>query len=408
VDLPPASRKLPECAKQSFGIGRTKFDLLTSDEPEKEYLVMLKWRRTFFVCGALQIALGIGEVVVWWMLLLVSVCSGSKHSPNQVEVVVGGLMAAEGGKWDPENSPLKRPFGVDFNTDGDMWIVELEEGRVHKLDADGKLHHAGGDGSRSYQGDGGALSEAKFNGMHNCAVAPNGDLYIADSWNHCIRKVDAQSGKISTIAGTGKKGYRGDGGVATEATFDFVMCVTLNPANEVLHIADINNRRIRAFNLKSRVVTTIAGNGQRGVPKDNAIAIESPLIDPRAVAQDSQGNIWILERSGNALRVVRPNGRIYTVAGTGKRGFTDGPGLTAEFGDPKHLCVDDSDNVYIADDANATIRRFDPRTSKVTTVLGRGYGDPRIRLRNPHGVCYERGALYVVDMGNNRILRLKL
>lgn len=371
---------------------------------------MLKWPRTFADCGVSQVALGIGKAVVWWIFLLplVSVCRGSEHAPNQVEVVVGGLMAAEGGNWDPENSPLKSPFGVDFNTTGDMWIVELEGGRVHKLDTAGKLQQAGGDGSRSYRGDGGALSGATFNGMHNCAVAPNGDLYIADSWNNCIRQVDAQSGKISTVAGTGQKGYSGDGGLATKATFDFVMCITLNPANEVLHIADINNRRIRALNLKSGVVTTTAGNGQRGVPKDNAIAIENPLMDPRAVAEDSKGNIWILERSGNALRVVRANGRIYTVAGTGKRGFADGQGLKAEFGDPKHLCVDESDNVYIADDANAAIRRFDPRTSIVTTVLGRGHGDPRIRLRNPHGVCYDRGALYVVDMGNNRILRLKL
>lgn len=348
-------------------------------------------------------------IVAWSMLplLLLEVGRGSERPPKSVEVIVGGLMSAEGGDWDPNRSPLKAPFGVDFNTRGDMWIVELEGGRVHKLDTAGKLHHMGGDGSRGYEGDGGALSSATFNGMHNCAIAPNGDLYIADTWNNCLRKVAASSGTIATFAGTGQKGYSGDGEVATKATFDFVMCVTLSPTNDVLHVADINNRRIRALDLKSGVVTTIAGNGLRGVPKDDAAAIESPLIDPRAVAQDSKGNVWILERSGNALRVVRPNGRIYTVAGTGHKGFVDGPGLKAEFGDPKHLCVDASDNVYIADDANAAIRRFDPRAGTVTTILGRGLGDSRIRLRNPHGVCYERGALYIVDMGNNRILRMQ-
>lgn len=99
--------------------------------------------------------------------------------------------------------------------------------------------------------------------MHNCAVTPNGDLYIADSWNHCVRKVDAATGVISTIAGTGQKGFSGDGGPATKATFDFVMCITLNPANDVLHIADLNNRRIRAVDLMSGVVTTVAGNGKK-------------------------------------------------------------------------------------------------------------------------------------------------
>jgi sugar lactone lactonase YvrE len=341
-------------------------------------------------------------------LLLATACSSVMYGADEVEIVIGGLTAAEGGTWDPAASPLKSPFGVDFSEDGQMWIVELEGGRVHKLDARGVLHHVGGDGSQSYRGDGGDLAEATFNGMHNCAVTPNGDLYIADSWNNCVRKVDAVSGVVSTVAGTGERGYGGDGLAATQAKFDYVMCVTLDRTNDVLHIADINNRRIRALDLKSGVVTTIAGNGMRGVPTDGATANESPLVDPRAVAQDSKGNIWILERAGNALRVVRPDGTIHTAAGSGQRGFVDGQGPPARFGEPKHLCVDEAGNIYIADDANGAIRKFDQRNGEVTTVLGQGRGDARIRLRNPHGVCYEKGALYLVDMGNNRILRLVL
>jgi streptogramin lyase len=243
--------------------------------------------------------------------------------------------------------------------------------------------------------------------MHNCAVSPDGDLYIADSWNHCVRKVDSATGVISTIAGTGQKGFSGDGGPATAATFDFVMCITLNPTNDVLHIADLNNHRIRAVDLQSGLVTTVAGNGKKVVPKDGVIAINSPLVDPRAVAQDSKGNLWILERGGHALRAVLPDGTIQTIAGTGMKGFTDGPGLTSQFGSPKHLCVDDADNVFIADDENAAIRRMDSQTREVTTILGKGQGDARIRLSHPHGVTWENGWLYVVDMGNNRILRMK-
>jgi len=326
---------------------------------------------------------------------------------GDTEIVIGGLMADEGGSWDLKDSPLKSPFGVDFNSHDDMWIVELEGGRVHRFDAAGKLHLAGGDGTKRYTGDGGKLAAATFNGMHNCAVTPNGDLYIADSWNHCVRKVDAATGVISTIAGTGQKGFSGDGGPAAAATFDFVMCITLNPTNDVLHIADLNNCRIRAVDLKSGLVTTVAGNGRKGVPKDGDPAIQSPLIDPRAVAKDSKGNLWILERGGHALRAVLPDGTIKTVAGTGTKGFTDGPGRTAQFGSPKHLCVDEADNVYIADDENAAIRRFDSQTHEVTTILGKGQGDARIMLSHPHGVTWENGWLYVVDMGNNRILRMK-
>ena len=332
---------------------------------------------------------------------------GSSLLGSEVEFLIGDLMPSEGGMWGPKTSPLISPFGVDFNTAGDMWIVELEGGRVHKFDAAGKLHHAGGDGSQSYKGDGGPLKEATFNGMHNCAVTPNGDLFIGDSWNHCVRKVDAGTGLISTIAGTGKKGFSGDGGQATDATFDFVMCITLNPANNVIHIADLNNHRIRAVELKSGLVTTVAGNGEKGIPRDGSLATQSPLVDPRAVVQDSQQNIWILERSGHALRVVRPDGTIHTIAGTGKKGSEDGPGLSAQFASPKHLCIDDSDNIYIADDENGTIRRVDATTHEVTTVLGKGQGDARIRLSHPHGVTWEKDWLYVVDMGNNRILRFR-
>lgn len=326
---------------------------------------------------------------------------------GEAEVVVGGLLKAEGGEFDLKNSSLTSPFGVDFGPAGEMWIVELEGGRVHRLEPSGQLIHAGGDGTVGYSGDGQLLRLATFNGMHNCAVTPNGDLYIADSWNHCVRKVDHQSGVISTIAGTGKKGSDGDGGPATSATFDFVMCITLSPAGDRLHIADLNNRRIRVVDLRTGMVSTVAGNGLKGVPSDGAKAVESPLVDPRAVAEDSEGNLWILERGGHALRVVRPDGTIQSVAGNGKAGYRDDRGVMAQFGSPKHLCLDDRGKLYIADDQNAAIRRFDPQTGEVTSVLGRGHGDPRIQLRNPHGVTWENGWLYVVDMGHNRILRIQ-
>jgi len=185
------------------------------------------------------------------------------------------------------------------------------------------------------------------------------------------------------------------------------MCIALNPANHVIHVADLNNHRIRAVNLKTGLVTTIAGNGEKGIPMDGAGAVQSPLVDPRAVVQDSKQNVWILERGGHALRVVRPDGTIHTMADTGKNGSADGPGKSAQFGSPKHLCIDDADNIFIADDENGTIRRVDGVTHEVTTVLGKGQGDARIQLSHPHGVTWERGYLYVVDMANNRILRMK-
>jgi sugar lactone lactonase YvrE len=328
------------------------------------------------------------------------------YGPPEVTVVVGQLLPSEGGPA-AATSPLHRPFGVDFDRDGNMMIAELEGGRVHRLTAAGSLATIAGDGSQGYTGDTGPAARATFDGMHNVAVTVAGDIYIADSWNHCVRKIEKASGTITTIAGTGQAGFAGDGGLATAAMFNFVMCITLNAAEDTLYVADLKNLRIRAVNLLSGTVETIAGNGKRGVPQDGAPALHAPLVDPRAVTVDSRGQVYILERGGHALRVVLPDGTIQTVAGTGEKGYRDGPPLQARFGAPKHICVDAEDNVYIADDVNRAIRKYDPVAHTVSTVLGRGRGNPAVELSHPHGVCFEQGKLVVVDTGNNRILRLE-
>ena len=320
----------------------------------------------------------------------------------KVSLIYGSWNPGEGGPVVTRPNPLKQPFGVDFDAKGNMFIAELGGGRVLRLSTDNILTTIAGDGSKSYKGDGGPAKAATFNGMHNVAVTPAGEVFISDSWNFCVRKIDAK-GNISTVVGTGKRGYGGDGGPLRKAAFTYTMCITMNSTHDKIYIADIQNRRIRVADLKANKVTTIAGNGKRGVPRDGAVATAAPLVDPRAVAPDSKGNVYVLERSGHALRVVRPNGKIFTVAGTGKKGRRDGPGKRASLGAPKHICVDDADNVYIADEANDLIRKFDPRTRKVSTVLGHG----KVKLDYPHGVTWEKGKLYVVDTGHNRVLRIE-
>jgi DNA-binding beta-propeller fold protein YncE len=347
------------------------------------------------------------SAILWASLpiWLLGLCAGHAEEP-EIRVVVGSFLPEENARVTPEPSPLKSPFGVDFDRQGNMWIVELEGGRVHRRSLDGELALIAGDGSQGYKGDGERASAATFNGMHNVAVTPAGDVYIADSWNNCVRMIDKDTGVISTLAGTGEAGFSGDGGPAKKAKFDYVMCVTLNPSHTKLYLADLSNHRIRVIDLKTGVVSTVAGNGQAGVPEDGARAIESPLVDPRAVAVDSQERVYVLERAGHALRMVTPAGLIRTVAGTGQPGAGDGPANTAELNSPKHLCVDSEDNVYIADEANHLIRLYDIRQGTLSTVLGAGQGRPAVRLSHPHGVCFREGTLFVVDSGNNRILSL--
>jgi sugar lactone lactonase YvrE len=287
-----------------------------------------------------------------------------------------------------------------------MFIVELEGGRVFERTPDGTIHHLGGDGSKSYNGDGQPLAKATFNGMHNVAITKTGRMLIADTWNNCVREVDLKARTIKTLAGSGQPGFAD--GPAAEARFNHVMCVTLDPAEKELHIADINNRRIRVLNLETNVVRTIAGNGMKGVPADGAAALESPLVDPRAVAADAQGRVYVLERGGHAVRRVDRDGTIRTVVGDGKAGFKDGAARESQLNSPKHLCVDDQGRVYIADDTNAAIRCYDPATETVTTLLGRGHGDERITLKRPHGVTREKDSLYALDTYHDRIFRLEL
>lgn len=309
------------------------------------------------------------------------------------------------------------PFGIALTSAAHAFVVELEGGRVIGLAGQQAKVIAGTD-DKSYSGDGGDPKLASFNGMHNLAIDGH-TLYLADTWNHCIRQLDTRSAelverdgkpRLTTIAGMGEPRFAGDGGPANKARFNHVMCITLNPAKDKLYVADLRNRRIRVLDLTTGIVTTVAGNGEQGVPSDGSVATESPLVDPRAVTADAEGNVFILERGGHALRMVSPGGTIRTVAGTGEKGYHDGAALAAQFNSPKHLCLgrghDGETSIFIADDVNRAIREFNPWTKSVTTVLGSGHGDASIELSHPHGVCYFESHLYVVDTGNNRILQV--
>ena len=161
------------------------------------------------------------------------------------------------------------------------------------------------------------------------------------------------------------------------------------------------------IDLKSNIVTTVAGNGKKGVPENGSDAILSPLIDPRAVAVDSQNNLYVLERGGHALRKVNAGGKIETVAGTGKPGNASGKALASQFKSPKHLGVTQDDHVIIADDQNARVVRYNPQHGTITGILGKGVKQPKRGLLRPHGICVHKdGSIYIVDTGHHRILRL--
>ena len=313
---------------------------------------------------------------------------------------------------------LREPFGVEFSPAGEMVIVEMTKGeRVLKVDKEGILRVIAGTGARGYSGDGGPATAATFNGIHNLAIRANGDLLLADSFNHTLRQIDAQTGVITTLAGNGQKGFAGDGGPAKGAQFSTLIQIALDPAGQHLYCADIGNRRIRRIDLANGLITTVAGNGAAGVPTDGAVATQAPLVDPRAVTPDAAGGFYILERNGHALRYVDPAGKIKTVAGTGAKGLSGdgGPALQAAMNGPKYTLLDRDGTLLIADAENHVIRRFDPKTGLITRVAGTGKagaaglgGNPlKGELRRPHGVTIgPDGALYITDSYNDRILKI--
>jgi sugar lactone lactonase YvrE len=314
---------------------------------------------------------------------------------------------------------LVEPFGIEFDRAGNAYVVELSGGRVIRADHQGRVSTlAGVLKEKGAVGDGGPAASARFNGMHSLAIGPYDDIFVTDTWNKKVRKIDAKTGVISTFAGTGEAGYSGDGGPAGKATFGGIYCAAFDPKKEKLYLADLDNRRVRVIDLKSGVVNLVAGNGKKGVPRDGDDAKTSPLVDPRAVAADAKGNVYILERSSHALRVVDSAGKIRTVVGANGKAGNSGDGgdaRSATMNGPKHLCVDRGGNVIIADSENHVIRKYTPATGRIERVAGtgnrgrRGVGGAanQVELDRPHGVTvHPDGTLYIVDSENHRVLRV--
>jgi DNA-binding beta-propeller fold protein YncE len=315
------------------------------------------------------------------------------------------------------DAKLSEPFGVDFDESGAMYVIEYGGHRLLRV-KNGHAEVVAGNGQKGFGGDGGPAAQAQLNSPHSIAIAPSGDVYIADSFNCRVRKIDAKSGIITTFAGTGQKGFSGDGAPAEKAQFGDIYCVAFDAKFERMYLADLDNRRIRMIDMKSGMVSTVAGNGKKGAPKDGEDAKEQPLVDPRAVAAaDWRGNVYILERSGNALRVVDSAGKIKTVAGTGKAGYSGdkGPASKAMLNGPKHLCVF-GDGALIADTENHVICQYKANDGTIELVVGTGkkgadfdQNGSRCELSRPHGVFARRNGfrdeIYIADSENNRVLR---
>jgi len=321
------------------------------------------------------------------------------------------IVLVAGGDKNAVNVPateakLQEPFGTDFDAAGNLWIIEMESGgRLLKVDSSGLLTHVAGKPKTAASGLGGPGLQVVFKGAHNLAVLPSGKILVADTFAGRLAEVDPQSGDVTDS-------------LLQKPSNAKPFCVSLDPKSGKIYTVDLS--RAYVIDVVSHTYKVLAGNGKKGVPQDGADAANAPLVDPRAIAPDHQGNVYILERGGNALRMVDRLGHIRTVVNaSGKKGATGdgGPALQATLNGPKHLCVDTDDSVIIADAENNLVRRYNPKDGTMTRVAGAGGkagvaglgGDPKqCQLSRPHGVTVnaKTGELYITDSYNNRVLKI--
>ena len=310
------------------------------------------------------------------------------------------------------------PFGVEIGPDGALYITEVQHHRVRRLDlAKRELVTVAGCGIRGYSGDAGPAAAAKLNEPYEVRFDRDGNMFIVEMKNHVVRRVDAQSQTISTVAGTGDQGFSGDGGPAVKATFSQPHSIAIDRQGAI-YIADIGNHRIRRVDPKTGIVDTIAGNSQRTPPRDRQIAIGNPILGPRALFIDGD-TLWIALREGHSVwRIELTDGILHHVAGTGNAGYTGdgGPAIKAKFNGPKGIAVS-SRQVLVTDSGNNVIRRVDLKSGLIATIAGdktqgkhlatQRSGALDISLKQPHGLCVAPdGALFIGDTLNHRVLRV--
>jgi sugar lactone lactonase YvrE len=318
-----------------------------------------------------------------------------------LQAVTPGLVVGTGtGGF--SDTQVNNPYGMAMGPDGALYFCDLDNQRIRRLDLKTKkMTTVAGNGQKGYTGDGGPAPEASLNMPHEIRFDAKGDIYIAERDNHVVRKVDMKTGVISTVAGTGVAGFSGDGGPGNRAQLRQPHSIFFDRDGSLL-ICDLGNNRIRRLHPETGTIETWAGTGEITGTPDTAPVKGTPLHSPRTFTMAPNGDLYLALREGNAIfRIDSKTQTLHRVAGTGATGYTGdgGPALDAKLSGPKGLeYVNDS--LYLADTESHTVRRVDLKTGVISTVLG--------ELRRPHGLLFADGILYISDSENHRILAIPI
>jgi hypothetical protein len=317
---------------------------------------------------------------------------------------------------------LDQPASVVLDGAGNMYIADSAHNRIRKVTAPvapalvGIISTYAGTGIGSYTGDGHSAAKATLNAPSGVALDGAGNLYIADSGNNVVRKIALSTGIITTVAGTGASGFSGDTGAATSATLDQPMGITVDTGGN-LYIADTSNQRIRRVDAGTGIITTVAGNGNpsgnadgKGTfSGDGGPATSAGLSLPYAVAFDAAGNMYIPDSANNRVRKVNPAGVIGTYAGSAVAGYfgDGGPANAAALDNPSGVALDPAQNVYIADTQNTAIRKVNATSGAIATLVRNGSSNTlspasgvlgAVQIYAPFGLFVDgKGDVYYAD-----------
>ena len=353
-------------------------------------------------------------VAAWAILLPALACAQTYN----ISLIAGTPSTAgfAGESGQATSADLNSPTGVWVDANHNIYIVDKDNDRIRIVASSGIITTVAGSSTANvYAGDGGKATQASVNRPNGIAFDATGKImYIADTGNSVIRKVDTSTGIITTVAGNNSSAYGGDGGPATSASLSLPTGVALDSAGN-LYIADTNNSCIRKVTT-DQVIHTVAGQCSYALFQgDGGPAIAAKLNKPYSVAVDAQGSIYFSDTQNNRIRKVTPDGIINTIAGNGTQGFRDGPALQAELYSPSGIALDASGSLYIADKSNFRIRKLLPSGNLVTVAgsgspcySGNGVAATGAAMYFPLGIFVDNstGNAYIADSQNQVVREL--
>jgi sugar lactone lactonase YvrE len=354
-------------------------------------------------------------------VILLAGCGGGIVNYGTITTFAGtGTAGYTGDGGAAASAKLGSPTCAAVDSAGNIFIVDAANHVVREVNSGGTITTYAGTGVAGYTGDGGAATAAQLNSPNGCAVDGAGNLYIADTVNNVIREVTASTGLITTVAGSGlgagtaAGSFSGDGGVATLAAMNHPYGVAVDTAGDI-YISDTLNYRVRKVNAGG-VITTIAGTGVNAYTGDGGAATSATLYNPEGLLVTSAGDVLVAEEANSVVRKIAASGTISTFAGSAFYGYQgDGGSATnARLEGPTDVALDAAGNVYITDTANMVIRRV-TTDGTIQTVAGNGdqgySGDGKnatdAMLNRPRGISIDaKGVMYIADTGNAAVRKV--